>query len=233
VTFIQDPDGPSDFECNLFDEECPRGEKCMPWANDGSGSWNATRCSPLDPNPGQVGDPCTVEGSGVSGIDDCAQYSMCWDVDPRTNEGVCAGFCMGSRANPTCPDGLTCVISSGPLILCLAKCDPLLQDCAEGDGCYAIDGVFECSMDASGDDGDVGDACVFRSDCDPGTACSAAALVPGCASASCCAPFCDASESDASSVCDEAVPGTQCEPWYEMGRAPPGLDDVGLCTAPP
>jgi hypothetical protein len=45
--FIVDPDGggPS-IECDQWAQDCPPGEKCMPWANDGGSSWNATRCFP-------------------------------------------------------------------------------------------------------------------------------------------------------------------------------------------
>ena len=46
------PDGGGiSFECDLFEQDCPPGEKCMPWANDGGGAWNATRCSPVADNP--------------------------------------------------------------------------------------------------------------------------------------------------------------------------------------
>src|SRR5262245_46725118 len=59
VGFIQDPDGGGvSIECDAWAMDCPRGEKCMPWANDGGSEWNATRCSPLDPDPAHPGDQC-------------------------------------------------------------------------------------------------------------------------------------------------------------------------------
>ena len=73
--------------CSTFAQDCPPGFKCMPWASDGGNSWNATRCVPIAPDPNAPGEPCTVEGSGVSGLDDCDGTSMCWDVDPDTLEG--------------------------------------------------------------------------------------------------------------------------------------------------
>ena len=68
VVFLQEPDFCCDpFECNLFEQDCPVGEKCMPYADDGGGSWNSTTCSPVMENPGQRGDECSVEGSGGIG----------------------------------------------------------------------------------------------------------------------------------------------------------------------
>jgi hypothetical protein len=80
VGFISNDDygGGQTYECDLWKQDCPPGEKCMPWANDGGGSWNATRCTPLAEDPRQPGEPCTVEGSGVSGRDDCDIRAMCW-----------------------------------------------------------------------------------------------------------------------------------------------------------
>lgn len=70
--FLSEPDGGgTGFECDVFAQDCPPGEKCVPWANDGGGVWNATRCSPVDDDPAAPGEPCTVEGGPTSGIDDC------------------------------------------------------------------------------------------------------------------------------------------------------------------
>jgi hypothetical protein len=206
----------------------------MPWANDGGSSWNATRCSPLDPNPGQIGDPCTVEGSGVSGIDNCDIASMCWDVDPETNMGTCDAFCSGSEANPVCEDPATSCVNAnnGTLILCLPSCDPLLQDCPEGQACYNVNDTFACAPDASGETGVFGDACEFLNVCDPGLFCANPEAVPDCASGGCCSPFCDFSDPEASAACPGAAGGQECVAWYEEGQAPPGLEDVGACALP-
>jgi len=233
--FIMNPDGggPTN-ECDIWAQDCPEGEKCMPWANDGGDSWNATRCSAIDDNAGQPGDTCTVEGSGVSGIDDCDIASMCWDVDGETNMGICVGFCEGTEDAPFCsnPDEGCSISNDGVLILCLAYCDPLLQDCPEGSACYPEENGFFCSPDASGPDlGAIGDPCEYINVCDPGGWCANAESVPGCAgSAGCCSGYCDTTEPDPSSTC---LPmGTECVPWYEEGTAPPGYEDVGVCVLP-
>ena len=116
-----DPDsgGPVAIECDTFAQDCPDGEKCMPWANDGGDEWNATRCSPIENEPAQVGEPCTVEGGPTSGIDSCAISAMCWEVDPMTNMGTCIAMCTGTADMPVCEDlGLECVVLSEVLALC-------------------------------------------------------------------------------------------------------------------
>jgi hypothetical protein len=232
ATFIMRPDGGNvSNECDIWAQDCPEAEKCMPWANDGGDSWNATRCSPVDAAPGQPGDACSVEGSGVSGIDDCDIASMCWNVDNETNMGVCVGFCEGSEANPVCPDpGTGCSISNeGTLILCLPYCDPLLQDCSDTEACYPEENGFFCSPDASGDDGGYGDACEYLNVCDAGLFCADAVVVPDCGSSSgCCSEYCDIS--DPMPVCMGV--GQECTSYYEDNQAPPGYENVGVCVIP-
>ena len=227
--------GPPEVECSVWDQDCLGGEKCMPWANDGGSSWNATKCSPIDPNPAQPGDSCTVEGNGVSGVDNCDIASMCWDVDPETNEGTCVAFCTGSDANPVCDDPSTAcsITNDGVLILCLPACDPLLQDCSDGQACYGIDQAFVCAPDASGEMGMYGDPCEFLNACDPGLECLSAEGVPGCAgSAGCCSSHCDLTDPNASANCEGAAGGQECMAWFEEGAAPPGYEDVGICFIP-
>jgi len=235
--FLIEPDGGGGvaFECDIWAQDCDEGEKCMPWANDGGNAWNATRCTPLDPNPAQVGDPCTVEGSGVSGIDNCALSSMCWNVDPETNEGTCVEFCSGSEANPVCEDpGTSCsILNEGALILCLPNCDPLLQDCADGEGCYVTNDTFSCVPDAGGEMGAFGEGCEFLNVCDPGLFCANPDGVPNCqGSIGCCSEFCDLTAPDPDAMCTGAAGGQMCTPWYEEGQAPPGYEDVGACVIP-
>ncbi|RMG95554.1 MAG: ribulose phosphate epimerase [Deltaproteobacteria bacterium] len=238
-TFIDPTTGGPPPECDVWMQDCPDGEKCMPWADDGGNSWNALKCSPVDPDPKQPGDTCTAEGGGVSGVDDCDVGSMCWNVDPETNMGTCVAFCEGSAEAATCaePDR-TCVIANdGVLILCLPACDPLLQDCAPGDTCLpntSGDG-FACILDASGDMAPAGTPCEFANACNVGHICAGAQFVPGCmGSLGCCAPYCDTTDPDANDTCANAYasPGAECVPFFEMGMAPPGHEDVGLCIIP-
>jgi len=133
-SFLTDPDGGGvAIECSGWDQDCPAGEKCQPWANDGGPQHNATRCTPVAPDPMSPGDPCTVEGSGVSGIDDCDVGVLCFDVAEDSLEGTCVAMCGGSEKSPECPEGSWCSISNeGVLALCLP--DELCID----------DGVCQC-----------------------------------------------------------------------------------------
>jgi hypothetical protein len=220
-------------ECDVWAQDCPEGEKCAPWANDGGTSWNATRCVPIDRTPGQPGDACSAEGGGLSGFDDCAEGSMCWDVD-ETGIGACISFCTGNEASPLCEDTDTsCVIANdGVLILCLPSCDPLLSDCADGSGCYPTENSFVCVFDSGGETGAYGDACEFTNVCDPGLWCAPAQAVPDCATVGCCTPFCDQSDETASESCPGAAGGQECVPWFDEGQVPPGFEDVGSCMIP-
>jgi len=239
VVFLLEPDGGGvSFECDIFAQDCPEGEKCMPWANDGGGAWNATRCSPISDNPGQPGDECTVEGSGTSGIDTCDLGSMCWDVDPKTNVGTCVAMCTGDESNPICedPDTSCAIANDGAIVLCLPACDPILQDCPEGQACYPIQDAWSCAPDASGETGVYGDACEFINVCDPGYICLDASTVPAgeaCEGAGgCCTAVCDLMDPQGDAQCEGAAGGQTCQPWYEEGNAPPGYEDVGACALP-
>jgi hypothetical protein len=222
-----DPTGPVGEECDVFLQDCPDGQKCNPWANDGN-AWNANGCFPVDDNPGQVGDECLVEGSSASGIDSCAIGSMCWGVDPETLTGTCVALCGGSPDEPVCtsPPTTCAILNGGVLPVCLPVCDPLLQDCADGEGCHPIEQVFQCVPDASGEAGAFGDACNFIGVCDPGLMCADnVPSIPGCfeGEAGCCVPYCDLSA--------PSCPGDlTCAPFYDEGLAPPGFENVGLCS---
>ena len=219
--------------CDMFAQDCPDEEKCMPWANDGGNVWNATRCVPIEDNPGQPGDECSVEGSGTTGIDTCDLGSMCWDVDPETNIGTCVAMCTGDAASPLCEDpGTACVnVNDGAIVLCLPACDPLLQDCPDGQACYGIVDAFTCVPDASGEAGVYGDACEYINVCDPGLFCANADSVPNCqGSVGCCSEFCDLDDAAGNDQCSGVVGGQECVPWTENPQ--PGLESVGACVIP-
>lgn len=227
-TFLVPPDGgPVSIECSLFEQECPRGEKCNIWANDG-GSWNATRCVAVDRTPAGPAEPCTVEGSGGSGFDSCDVGSVCWDVDPDTLEGTCVSFCSGSEEAPTCEDaGLRCT-GSNLFFLCLPICDPLVQDCNKGDACYVQDDTTLCTPIGSNNSGPPFQTCFFVNGCAAGLNCTDAALVGQCNAEAdaCCTPFCDLQDP----TCPE---GTLCIAAFSEDSAPPGHEDVGVCGQDP
>jgi hypothetical protein len=224
--------GPDTNECDIFSQDCPEGQKCMPFTNDGT-TWNATRCSDIDENPGQPGDDCTVEGGAASGVDSCDIAVMCWNVDPETGTGTCTAMCTGAAEAPICEDpGTTCSIANdGAIVLCLDTCDPILQDCPDGEACYpGADEAFVCGPDASGDMGVYGDPCEYINVCDPGLICVIPEAVPGCAGAGCCTEICDLSDPAGAAQCQGEAGGQVCEPAF--AEPIPGYEDVGYCAIP-
>jgi hypothetical protein len=229
--------GGMQLECDIWAQDCPSGEKCMPWANDGN-VWNATRCTPIAEDPGVAGEPCHVEGSGVSGIDDCELGAMCWDVNIRTNEGTCVDICLGTFEAYYCEDPSEYCAQGGDglITLCLPLCDPLEQDCPGGQACVGIQDAWSCAPDASGDMGAYGDSCEFVNACDPGLACLDSSTVPPglpCEGAGgCCTEVCDITDPLGDQQCAGAAEGQTCQAWYEEGEAPAILEHVGVCALP-
>jgi len=199
--------------CDVWAQDCPKGEKCMPWDQDGGSAWNAGRCSSLIEPLGVPDDPCVAEGSQWSGIDDCQIGAMCWDVDPDTNAGTCAGFCLGSEANPVCDGEDRCFMAyDGWINLCLAPCDPLTPLCEAGLACVESysrvhPDVFACVPASL-----VADRSTYAAGCDDVIGCGTGLLctvpedVPACAS-ECCTMLCDPL---AANVCPDAAAGQVC-----------------------
>lgn len=221
--FLCEPDGGGGgYECDIFVQDCPRGEKCAPWANDGGSSWNAHRCVPVEEDPDSVGEPCTVEGSGVSGIDSCDDSSMCFGVDD-TGTGECFAFCEGNWEEPTCDDGSFCSISGdGALVICVPKCDPTQPDSCDADEVCVPGGLDFACAPATLDSGFL-EACEYVNACESGSLCVSSSTLDGCDEATgCCTPFCDLAE-------PECPDTTACVPYFEEGQAPPGLEEIGFC----
>ena len=173
------PDLPGSIGCSLWGQNCPPGEKCMPFADDGGGAWNALRCAPVVADPAGPGDACTAEGNGLLGLDSCDAQSMCFNLDENL-EGECVSHCVGSENNPYCnqPDHFCSIGGEGILALCIPTCNPLLGDCETGEACVPVETGFVCAPDASGPDAGVaGDPCEFVNACDPGLLCANAADV--------------------------------------------------------
>ncbi|MEM6991024.1 MAG: hypothetical protein AAF721_11015 [Myxococcota bacterium] len=214
------------FECDLWSQDCPEGEKCLAWSNDGGPRWNGSRCSEVAEDPGLAGDPCVVEGNALSGLDSCALGYACIDVDDQTNEGTCAAMCSGNPAEPACPEGTECLVGNGgALILCLPTCSPLLSDCAEGHGCFPnpATGGFVCA-EAPTPFYETAGTCAHSGGCSPGSVCVEAELVPGCADKNgCCTEWCDIAAPE-----DNCAEGTTCEPY--PGEIMPGFETLGVCA---
>jgi len=228
--FIVPPDGGGTMcECDPWKQDCPEGQKCMPYSGDGDNSWDSLKCVDVVPDPDGVNEPCMVFGSGVSGEDSCDVGLMCWDV--VDGMGHCVAMCIGSPDAPGCAEpGTECYISGdGVLLLCLPQCSPLLQDCPSGELCIPnpqVPGRFLCVLDGSGDEGQAFDPCEYASACDPGLGCLEPAAASECdpQARGCCTAFCDVTLAN---TCPGQ--GQECVPW---GADAPMLANVGVCTLP-
>lgn len=228
VNFVPESDDVRGDPCDSFMQDCPDGEKCVPYASNG-GSWDANKCVPVMGDQA-VGEPCSYAGA-EEGTDDCDATSMCWDVMDIDGElvGTCTPFCQGSADMPECPEGSTCNLTGdGVVTLCFSNCDPLLQDCNEGLACYWANNDFNCIFTTQ--DIPPGEPCGFLNDCVAGNICLDAAVLPSCNGSACCSPFCNLELPD--QTCD-VLPGTTCVPFFEQDTAPPGDEDVGVCIVPP
>ncbi len=208
--------------CDIFQQDCPPGSKCTP----AGPAWQMTRCVPVN-GDGVAGSPCSFERSPEDGRDDCALGFMCWGVDEQ-QQGTCAALCVGTPEEPMCAEGTVCA-QSGDLAVCVPPCDPLAQDCPQGDLCILNNDHFLCVLDASGDEGQVNDPCEFANACDAGLLCaepqSSSACDPD--ASGCCTPWC--------LLPDGACPNPDqtCVPAFAPGEAPPGHEDVGFCGLAP
>lgn len=217
-------------DCDPLAQDCPEAEAC--YIIDGGGA-----CAPdASGDDGGPLDPCDFVNAcdpGLQCVDAAAVPGCLGDA------GCCTPFCDvdGADACPfgSCtpvfepgeaPPGLESTgVCSGEDTGGGAECDPLSQDCPAGDACYVMQEGTACVVDASGEQGAELDVCEFVNVCDPGLQCVAADAVPGCAGGACCTPFCDINGAG-----EECSFGT-CNPIFEPGEAPPGLESTGVCTS--
>lgn len=107
----------------------------------------------------------------------------------------------------------------------VVSCDPLAQDCADGEACALLQQQFACITVTI--DGGAGDVCVAASECGPGLACCPSLLVPGCDGPGCCASMCDVG-AGASAGCPAT---TECKPALTGPNVPTEYQDYGVCKA--
>lgn len=216
-------------ECDPFSQDCPEGEKCVPYASAG-GEFDANKCVPITGDQ-QSGEACTYAGVEEA-TDDCDQDSYCFYVEAVDDmfAGTCTAFCEGTPDDPLCEPATGCLISNeGSVTLCLASCHPITQGCIAGQACeYDGNAEFLCQPEAA-NGGATGDPCGLGNACAGGNVCLDAASVPNCQGDSCCTEYCDLD--DPNFVCGD--PQSECAPFFEeLQMVPPELHNVGVCLAP-
>lgn len=210
------------LECDLFTQDCDVGEKCIPFPYSGSNLLDGTRCVPLRTTPKQIGDSCAFDGYGEDITDECEAGAMCWT--DSSGELGCVPLCGGTSHEPACADGRSCVqTDDDSMALCYPSCDPLLQNCADGHGCYYWQSAFVClweSGESLARDAD----CININDCLPGLFC--ADNPEDCETGYCCAQPCETDDPGANAECALLDPFYQCLAW---NLGPP---EFGVCGTP-
>lgn len=228
--FICPTDGGVSGECDPRVQDCPDGQKCTAVSPAPGEPWGVNKCIEIKGSSG-VGDPCDIEGGKYTGVDNCGEGLICLLSDDNGMGGVCVEFCDVSDNCPNTMNAKCVVYNDGSLPICLASCDPLVQDCPEGQGCYNSAGdTFVCFKEsAMPGEGMPGSECMYINQCQKGSFCAAVDAVANCpmGASGCCTPYCPVSGGD--------VPcqmGEMCVAFFEMGMAPPGYEDVGVCVIP-
>lgn len=211
-------DGPG--ECDPYQQDCPAGQKCLPYDPDAQGVWDSTRCTTVVAEPAGLGERCTMTaGPATGGEDTCDHGLVCWDL--VGDSGTCAELCGCGDASPTCEtqDNVCAVLHGGAVGVCRPTCIPTdLDTCGSNQVCvFTPAGIFQClnALENAG----VGEPCDASNACGPGLACSSS---PACTTAACCVAFCD-TEDPAS--CE----GT-CTAVFPSGAPHECYDALGVCS---
>ncbi len=217
-SFVVMPDAPAP-ECDPGQQDCPEGQKCTPYATLESCCVDSTRCAPIVGALGPAA-PCTRADDN----DDCGPGLLCLGAQSGgSGPGTCVALC--DVEDPTTCGADRCVqFNEGALPLCRPACDPLAQDCPEGQACYAVltEQAFTCLTSAfAPGHGGAGEPCATISACRPGLLCTVAAELEGCTAELCCTPLCPAGS-------DECLAPLTCEQVYDP-VAYPLYAGVGYC----
>jgi hypothetical protein len=190
-------------ECDLFEQDCLDGEKCIPRG------FFSTECVPIPKEPLEEGEACTA----VSREDPCDVGQWCGPTATGVGESTCVRLCAGTFVDPVCPPDMICVFDDDNVVAyCAPPCDPFEPDaCGEGLSCLPTRLGLGC---VQGGYAGGSDHCYQHDSCVGGLACHE---VAGCCHSKCCAPFCDGAH-----PCEVG----DCVP---LDPPIPGPEGLGLC----
>ena len=216
--FVVASDAPTP-ECDPGRQDCPAGEKCTPFALLDTCCVDTTHCAPIL-DVLAAGEPCTRADDN----DDCGRGLFCLGVQSGgSGPGTCVALCDVDDPR-TCGSDRCVQFNEGVLPLCRPACDPLTQDCPEGQACYAVltKQAFTCLTSAfAPGQGGAGQPCATVSACQPGLLCTVAADLEACPGKLCCTPLCPVGA-------DTCAAPLTCEQVYDP-VAYPLYADVGYC----
>ncbi len=208
------PDLPHDDDCFTWNDECPKGEKCVVLPIMPPDVFSKQKCRPVLDDPGDHGDDCT--GAMPQGEDSCDRGLICYG-------GRCEFLCQGNPDDYTCPAQSFCVVlDDGAYGFCFDVCNPFESNCRPDEECTFMTDFFSCTVDEDPKDAGLFDSCDFHGDCDEGFVCALAASNDCAPGENCCTPLCDTA---AAVDCPDAQ--QEC-----VAISPPPLfvDHAGFCT---
>ncbi len=136
--------------CDLYEQDCPAGEKCTIWGSEGGELPDAVRCVPVWEEAQQPGDWCEV-AEPLSGVDNCASGSFCQLGAGDMTYGVCVSYCTGGPDDARCdnPDQACGLFFEGIAPLCLTACEG--DDvCPQNQICHTLSmGLTFCVAESS------------------------------------------------------------------------------------
>ncbi|HET6582198.1 MAG TPA: hypothetical protein VFG69_02100 [Nannocystaceae bacterium] len=190
-------------ECDIFLQDCPEGEKCVP-------EFFSTRvCVPIAVEPIPTGDPCAPQADA----DPCEADAWCL-ADPSADTGTCVVQCAGDASDPVCPPDMICVIDDENVVAyCAPPCDPFAEEC-DPMTCKPTPHGFGCVPSGMRHDGE---SCSEDDSCGTGLACRVRPPMLECCSGRCCASYCDDAHPCTTGACIPFDPPL------------PGADGVGMC----
>jgi hypothetical protein len=198
--------GPTPPECDLFDQDCDEGSKCVP--DDSIGT---RRCVPIEDPAIPDGEACT------SSIDEDPCGPLSWCRRDSDDGGTCVPMCAGAFGDPLCPEGLVCIIDDEQIVAyCDVPCDPFDAAACGPWTCQPTPNGLGC---LPGGSNVAGAWCAEHDSCVDGSVCADLDESQGCCHGECCAPICDDAHPCFGGGCTPLVPPV------------PGAPDLGYCLA--
>ena len=200
--------------CEPYGDGCSDAFKCTLFDDGGDGTFEKLGCTELADSPGTEGDECAHD---VCGQDDCGIGLAC--APAGQGGGVCRALCHDAE-DPCLDPEQVCVEEIGPVGLCRFRCQLLLQDCPNGEGCFVQLESAEASCAPASRMNEAGAACDSYNDCAIGLQCISGAAMGGCPDG---APNC------CTATCDTTVGATCSADQTCDGLGVPGQLTAGVC----